>query len=77
MFCENPVQRVLWARNYRQRSNSLLLYAPEPALLLTDGEWLVLQTAEEALVVGADGVRIQGDYHFNGENIGRWIPAFM
>ena len=59
MFCENPVQRVLWARNYRQRSNSLLLYAPEPALLLTDGEWLVLQTAEEALVVGADGVRIQ------------------
>ncbi|MBO7170981.1 MAG: YitT family protein, partial [Clostridia bacterium] len=30
----------------------------------------------EAFVYFSDGVRVQGDFHFNEEEIGRWLPAF-
>ena len=30
----------------------------------------------EAFVYFSDGVRVQGDFHFNEDEIGRWLPAF-
>lgn len=36
----------------------------------------ILKKYPETFVYFSDGVRVQGDFHFNDEEIGRWIAAF-